>query len=136
LYYVYRDYDRARVQLAIARRGSPHDVEAILLAAYMDRRQGNFEKAILEFNEAIARDPANEAAIVEFAYTLFCTRQLDAAGQAFDRAIGLSFNRPMLKVQKALYVTFMRQGTLLLLSQQSPRSPRRWRTIAMCFLTD
>src|SRR3981081_2341287 len=46
LYLAYRDYDRARVQLAIARRGLPNDVEAIVLAAYMDRRQGNFEKAI------------------------------------------------------------------------------------------
>jgi hypothetical protein len=32
LYYAYRDYDRARVQLAIARRSSPNDVDAIMLA--------------------------------------------------------------------------------------------------------
>jgi non-specific serine/threonine protein kinase len=110
LYLAYRDYDRARLQLAIARRGLPNDVEAIVLAAYMDRRQGNFEKAIWEFNEAITRDPANEASILELAMTLSCTHQFDAAGQAFDRAIDLFPNQPILRVQKALYITFMKTG--------------------------
>ena len=40
LYRVYRDYERARVQLAIAKRGLPNAAEAIALEAYMDRRQG------------------------------------------------------------------------------------------------
>ena len=89
LYWGYRDYKRARVQLAIARRGLPNNVEAILLGALMDRRQGNFEKAIREFKEAMTRDRANEQSIVELAITLFTTRQFDAAEQAFNRAIDL-----------------------------------------------
>jgi Flp pilus assembly protein TadD len=109
-YSAYRDYDRARVQLAIARRGLPNDVKAIWLAALMDRRQGNFEKAIWQFNEAITRDPANKASIVELALTLVCIRQLDAAGQAFNRAIRLAPDQPELEVQKALYVTFWKTG--------------------------
>jgi serine/threonine protein kinase/Flp pilus assembly protein TadD len=109
-YSAYRDYDRARVQLAIARRGLPNDVKAIWLAALMDRRQGNFEKAIWQFNEAITRDPANRASIVELAITLVCTRQLDAAGQAFNRAIDLAPDQPELQVQKALYVNFWKTG--------------------------
>ena len=110
LYDAYRDYKRARVQLAIAMRGLPNNSEAMSLEASMDRREGNLERAIQEFNEAIAVDPRNPGSISDLAYTLFMTRQLDAAGYAFDRAIDLAPDQPMLKVQKALYVTFFKTG--------------------------
>jgi TolB-like protein/Tfp pilus assembly protein PilF len=104
LYGIYRDYERARVQLAMARRGLPNDSTAIALAAYMDRRQGNFEKAIQEFNEAISRDPRNAEPIAELGNTLFLTRQFSASEQVYDRLIELLPNQPMLKVQKAAIV--------------------------------
>jgi TolB-like protein len=63
LYFCYRDYAQARMQLTIAKRGLPNNVDASLLEAYMDRRQGNCEKAIREFNEVIARDPRNAIAM-------------------------------------------------------------------------
>ncbi len=110
LYIVYRDYERARVQLAIARRGLPNDAEAIALGARMDRRQGQFEKAIQEFKEAITRDPRNTLSIQELADTLYYTRQFRAAEQAFDRLIDLRPDQPILKVQKPLYVTFYETG--------------------------
>ena len=55
LYLGYRDYDRARVQLAIAKRGLPNNVEAIHIEARIYGRQGDFEKAIQELNEAVRR---------------------------------------------------------------------------------
>jgi Flp pilus assembly protein TadD len=79
----------ARVQLAIARRGLVNNAQAILLEAYMDRRQGRFERAIQEFNEAITRDPANTVAITELAHTFYNMRQFHAAEQAFERLIEL-----------------------------------------------
>jgi len=110
LYLVYRDYERARVQLAIARRGLPNDVEAIVLGARMDRRQGQFERAIQEFNEAITRDPRNTLPIQELADTLYYTHQFRAAEQAFDRLINLRPDQPIIKAQKPLYVTFYKTG--------------------------
>jgi serine/threonine protein kinase/Flp pilus assembly protein TadD len=110
LYLVYRDDERARVQLAIARRGLPNDAEAIVLGGRMDRRQGQFEKAIQEFNEAIMRDPRNTLSIQELADTLYYTRQFRAAEQAFDRLIDLRPDQPILKVQKPLYVTYFKTG--------------------------
>jgi TolB-like protein/Tfp pilus assembly protein PilF len=100
LYLGYRDYERARVQLAIAKRGLPNDPEAISLGARMDRRQGQFEKAIGEFNEAIERDPRNALWTKNLAETLYNTRQFRAADQAFDRLIELLPDQPALKIQK------------------------------------
>lgn len=110
LYRVYHDYERARVQLAIARRGLPNDAGAIALEAYMDRRQGMWDKAIQEFNDAITRDPHNSTLIEELALTLAETRQFRAAGQMFDRLIELRPDEPILKVQKPLFVAYYESG--------------------------
>ena len=88
----------------MARRGLPNDPAALVLAAYMDRRQGNFDKAIQDFKEAIARDPRNTESIAEFGNTLFWMRQFPPSEQAYDRLIGLLPDQPMLKVQKASYI--------------------------------
>ena len=110
LYLVYGDYERARVQLAIARRGLPNDAEAIALGGRMDRRLGQFENAIQEFNQAVTRDPRNILWIQELADTFYYTRQFRAAEQAFDRLIDLRPDQPILKVQKAFYATFYKTG--------------------------
>jgi serine/threonine protein kinase len=101
LFQVYRDYERARVQLAMARRGLPNDSGAIALAACMDRRQGKWERAIENFKEAIVRDPLNAESISEFVNTLYWTREFHASQRAYDRLIELVPDQPMLKVQKA-----------------------------------
>jgi TolB-like protein/Flp pilus assembly protein TadD len=110
LYRGYRDYERARVQLAIARHGLPNSSKAMMLEAYMDRRQGDFEKAATRLNEAITLDPRNPIAIRELANSLYLTREFTAAGQAYDRAIELAPDQPMLKVEKALYVGRQKSG--------------------------
>ena len=58
--------------------------EVFLLAALMDRRQGNFEKAIQAFNEAITLDPRNTFSIAELSETLYLTRQFRAADPLWD----------------------------------------------------
>jgi TolB-like protein len=110
LYRGYQDYERARTQLAIARRGLPNDSEAIGLEALMDRRQGQFEKAIQEFNGAIARDQRNSGFIEHLALTLSVMRQFRAAEQMFDRLIELRPDQPILRVQKPVFVTFFKTG--------------------------
>jgi TolB-like protein len=110
LYYGYRDYDLARAQLAIAKRGLPNYVEVRRLQALIDRRRGNFEKAIQEFNEAVTRDPRNSVLLHDLALSLFATRQFTAAAQAFDRSIDLQPGERILKVEKAWFVTFMKTG--------------------------
>jgi serine/threonine protein kinase len=109
LYNAYRDYERARVQLAIAKRSLVNNPEAILLEAAIDRRQGNLEKAIERLNELIAFDPGNSAAISVLAGTLMGARQYHAAEQAYDRLIALIPDRPILRIEKA-FVNFLKTG--------------------------
>jgi serine/threonine protein kinase len=101
LYSIYRDYERARTQLDMARRSLPNNVDVFLLAGYMDRRQGKWDKALQEFNEANALDPRNPKCVDDLAETLSALRQFRASEQAWDRLIELMPDQPMLKVEKA-----------------------------------
>jgi serine/threonine protein kinase/Tfp pilus assembly protein PilF len=123
LYGVYRDYQQARVQLAIARRGLPNDVEAIVAAAWIDRRQGNWEEAIQGFNEAISLDPRNIAPLVHLGSTLANLRRFAGTEEAYNRAIDLAPDHPMLKAQKALWLT-RKTGNIAMLSSVIAALPR------------
>jgi TolB-like protein/Tfp pilus assembly protein PilF len=110
LYFCYRDYERARVQLAIAKPGLPNNSDAIELPAFIDRRQGHFEKAVQGFKEALALDPRNPDPISDLAYTLYAMREFRAAEEVYDQLINRVPDQPMLKVQKEWFVTFMKTG--------------------------
>jgi TolB-like protein/Flp pilus assembly protein TadD len=110
LYSCYRDYNRARVQLEMASRGSPNNPQISKLKASMDRRQGNWESAIREYQEAIARDPRNALIYEDLANALSFTRQFRAADQAFARLIEIEPDQPMLKVQRAILVSLFETG--------------------------
>ena len=110
LYYGYRDYEGARAQLALARRGLPDDSEAKYYEALIDRRQGKSQEAIEKLNEAITRDPRNPDYIYDLAVSLSVARQFRAAGQAYDRVIELRPDQPMLKLEKEVYTGFLKNG--------------------------
>jgi tetratricopeptide (TPR) repeat protein len=104
LYFCYGqpDYERIREQLTIAKGGLTNSAEVFRLEAWMDRRQGNWEKAIQELNEAIVRDPGNILSIHDLADTTGLFRQFSASEKAMDRLIELLPDRPMFKVEKTL----------------------------------
>ncbi|HEX3445069.1 MAG TPA: TIR domain-containing protein [Chthoniobacterales bacterium] len=110
LYFCYRDYERAQVQLEMAKPGLPNNTDAIELPALMDRRQGRFEKAAREFNDAFALDPMNPSPMADLAYTLYATRQFQAAGQIYEKLINRVPDQSILKVQRAWLTEFMRTG--------------------------
>jgi serine/threonine protein kinase/Flp pilus assembly protein TadD len=109
LYRTYRDYERARVQLAIAAQSMPNNTEALQLEAFIDRREGSYEKAIQELKEASIRDPRNPYPVREMAGALCVVRQFSAAKLAYDRAIELAPDQPTLKILKA-FVSFYETG--------------------------
>ena len=80
----YSDYDRARAELAIARRGLPNDTVGMELEGEIDRSQGHWEKAIQDYNDALTRDPGNSVVVEDLAYALVATRQFRTAESMFE----------------------------------------------------
>jgi TolB-like protein/Tfp pilus assembly protein PilF len=110
LYRGYRDYERARAQLAIAKQHAPNSSEALYLEALMDRRQGQFERAVQLFDEAIKLDPRNPLAISDLAETLSFTRQFSVAEGVWDRIIKLVPDPTIVRLQKESLNTFQKTG--------------------------
>ena len=110
LYFCYRDYERASVQLAMAKPGLPNSTDVMELPAFIDRRQGRFDKAIQAFTAAVQLDPRDANPILDLAYTLYAVRKFGAAAEAYDKLIAIVPDEPAYKIEKELYVTFMQTG--------------------------
>jgi tetratricopeptide (TPR) repeat protein len=123
LYRGYRNYDGARVQLAIAKRGLPNSSDVTALEAFVDRRQGNMENAIEGLKAAVARDPKNLLSLKELAETLYSTRQFDAAAPFYDRLIELRPDRLDYKLDKAS-TRFEKTGDLSAVSSAIAALPK------------
>jgi TolB-like protein len=104
------DYERARVQLEIAKQGMPNSSETAYLEALMDRHQGKFETAIQKFKEAITLDPLNPATISDFAETLSYCRQFTAAERIWDQLITLVPDRPIVRIRKEYFTRVLKTG--------------------------
>jgi TolB-like protein/Tfp pilus assembly protein PilF len=110
LYFCYRDYERASVHLAMAKPGLPNSTDVVELPAFIDRRQGRFDKAIQGFTAAVRLDPRNANPILDLAYTWYTVRKFRAAAQDYDKLIAIVPEEPAYKIEKELYVTFMETG--------------------------
>jgi serine/threonine protein kinase len=110
LFFSYRDNDGARVQLAIAKRGLPNNADMISLEARIDIRQGNLERGIEGFKEAIALDPRNVGSLHGLATTLLeGKREYDAALPIYDRIIDIQPDHPIGKLFRA-FVNYEKFG--------------------------
>jgi tetratricopeptide (TPR) repeat protein len=96
--------------LAIATPALPNSTDAIELPAFIDRRQGRFDKAVQGFSTALQLDPRNANPILDLAYTLYVVREFRAAAGAYNRLIALVPNEPAYKIEKETFVTFMETG--------------------------
>jgi Flp pilus assembly protein TadD len=108
LYRSYRDYERARSELAIARRGLPNNAELIYLEALMYRRQDEFDAAEQSLNATIQLDPKNPQPVFDLGETLSYTRQFSAAEGMWNRLIDLRPDQPIVKAQKEACNTIQR----------------------------
>ncbi len=62
-YHGFRDYDRARAELDLARRILPNNAELYWYIASIDRRQARWNEAIRNFERAIELDKINRTAL-------------------------------------------------------------------------
>ena len=69
LYWAYRDYDRAKAELAIAKRSLPNESRIPLLTGYIERRQGHWEESLKEMKQALELDPRNFSILQQISLT-------------------------------------------------------------------
>jgi tetratricopeptide (TPR) repeat protein len=68
-YWAFQDYDRAKEELAIARRTLPNESRIPLLSGYVDRRQGHWEKSLEEMKQALELDPRDFSILQQISVT-------------------------------------------------------------------
>jgi TolB-like protein/Flp pilus assembly protein TadD len=100
-YACYRDYQGARVQIAIAERALPNSPDALALAAYLDRRQGRWLESTKGLEKAVSLDPRNPGFLSALADNYFSLRRYRDYEHTYDRLIELEPDKPLLLIQKA-----------------------------------
>jgi tetratricopeptide (TPR) repeat protein len=85
------DFDRARDELAIARRTLPNNAEALVIGARIDKRQNRWDAALANFQKASELDPRNDEVAMHRRRTLREMRRYNELEQLFakDAASGL-----------------------------------------------
>ena len=101
LYACYRDFERARVQIAIAEQTLPNNPDLLQLTAVIDRVQGRWEKATAGLERAATLDPRNPKLLTTLADTYRCLRRYRECEQIWDRLIQLEPDQPLFTVYKA-----------------------------------
>jgi tetratricopeptide (TPR) repeat protein len=101
LYMVYRDYERAYVQLAIAQRDLPNSPEALSLKGALDRREGRWEESTEGLERAVALDPRNAMVLHTLQDNYFFLRRFRDSTRICDSLIDLEPDKPIFKFYKA-----------------------------------
>jgi TolB-like protein/Tfp pilus assembly protein PilF len=90
LYWAYSDYDRARAELVIAHRTLPNESRIPLLAGYIDRRQGHWEKSLEEMKQALELDPRNFSILQQISGTYEALRRYKEMATTLDSALAIA----------------------------------------------
>jgi serine/threonine protein kinase/Flp pilus assembly protein TadD len=106
LYYCYRDFERARIQIAIATQGLSNNPELLELTALIDRVQGRWEKSTVGLEKAIMLDPRNLELLGHLEENYSCLRRYRDAERILNQQIELAPTQPEFLIGKALYPFF------------------------------
>jgi TolB-like protein/Flp pilus assembly protein TadD len=85
LYESCRDYEQAGVQVALAQRALPNSLEALWLAARIDRRLGHWDEATKALQKACSLDPLDLAIIKHLALTYMVQNRYQETDQTVRR---------------------------------------------------
>jgi tetratricopeptide (TPR) repeat protein len=100
IYSCYRDFEGARVQIAIAARTMSNNSDLLGLTASIDRVQGRWEKAVAGLDRAATLDPRNPELLSKLADTYRCLRRYRDNERVLDRLIKLEPNQPFFSLEK------------------------------------
>lgn len=89
-YRCYRDYDRARTDLAVAQKLLPNDPKVFELTGYIDRRQGRWDQSAQNLERALQRDPRNFFILQQISLSYHYLRRYHDMAAALDRALSIA----------------------------------------------
>ena len=111
LYYCYRDYERLRPELELAKQGLPNSSEVLSLEGSIARRQGRFEEAVERLTAALQVDPTSLQLIKQLAFLHLALRHWPEAERLWDQVIELAPNDPQRMDDRARFI-FAKTGSL------------------------
>jgi TolB-like protein/Tfp pilus assembly protein PilF len=101
-YWGYRNYDRAREELAKARHALPNNAQIFKFLGLIDRRQGRWDEAVQNVERAVDLDPRNQDTLGNLEDTYFKQRRYEEAVAVAYRALALQPRSALLRVFPAL----------------------------------
>jgi TolB-like protein/Flp pilus assembly protein TadD len=109
LYYCYRDFERALIQIQIAERALSNSSAVLNLAALVDRVQGRWENSIAALERAVTLDPRNPELLGNLTDTYIPLRRFLDAQLIVDRVIELKADNPEFLFLK-MWLRFAEKG--------------------------
>ncbi len=100
-YHGFRDYGRARAELAIARRTLPNNAEVFEYTGYMDRHEGHWEEATRNLERALELDPRNFFILQQLALSYHDQCRYADAARIYDRALTIVPGDPATRIARA-----------------------------------
>ena len=101
LYWAYRDYDRAKGELAVARQTLPNESRIPLLAGYIERRQGNWDKSLDEMKQALKLDPRNFSILQQISLSYEALHRYGEMAATLDGALAIAPKDVSSRVRRA-----------------------------------
>jgi serine/threonine protein kinase/Tfp pilus assembly protein PilF len=98
----FRDYGRARSELAIARRTLPNNADVFRYTGFIDRRDGHWEEATRNIERALELDPRNFFILQQLALTYYSQRRYADEARTYDRALTIVPADPNTRILRAL----------------------------------
>jgi TolB-like protein len=112
LYKCYRNYERARVQIAIAESALLNNPVALACTAYIDRRTGRLEQSTRCLEKALGLDPRNPEYIKQLAVNYLCLGRDRDFERTYDQVITVRpEEKPLLMLEKA-FLTIVAKADL------------------------
>jgi TolB-like protein/Tfp pilus assembly protein PilF len=101
-YFGFRDYGRARSELAIARRTLPNNAEVFVYTGFIDRRQGRWPEATANLEHALDLDPRNLFILQQLATDTYQPQRRYAdASRTYDRTLTIVPGDPLTRIYRA-----------------------------------
>jgi tetratricopeptide (TPR) repeat protein len=101
-YYGLHDFGNARRELLIARAALANNAEVFQYAGFMNRREGHWEQATHDLEQALDLDPRNVFLLQQLALTYHPQRRYRQEAQAWDRLLAIVPGDSLTRITRAL----------------------------------